>query len=114
MNHLAVSVPSQVGGFTSFLHTVPVTITYLIALALFLLLAKSERLGGLQFRHVIFGLIYGLLGAVLLPSSVFSSLSHKLTPTSNRVTATGIFFILIIVEFIMIIRDRRKGGGEEI
>jgi len=110
MNNLAVTVPKQVGGFTAFLHTVPAVVTFLIALGLFLVLAKSERLGGLQFRHVLMALVFGILASAVIPKTWTAQL-NTLTTTSHRITAAGIFFAIIVIEFVMIIRDRRRAGG---
>ena len=111
MNYLAVAIPPQVGGFTSFLHTVPALVTYLISLGLFLVLAKSEKLGGLAFRHVLIALAYGLLGAAMLPAAGLKTLD-AITIPSHRIVAFLIFLSIIALEVFMIIRDRRNGGGE--
>ena len=113
MNHALASggITKQFTPLTTFLHTVPALIAYLVAVGLFLLLAKSERLGGLQFRHVIFALFYGVLGAIIvMPASWQASIS-KLANPGERLTLDMVLGAIIIVEIIMIVRDRRKGGA---
>jgi len=105
----ATGISGKLSPLTTFLHTVPTILAYAVALGLFLLLAKSEKLGGLSFRHVVIGLVFGLIGAVMIPGSWLTSLSTLATP-GHRITADVIFAGIVIVEIIMIIRDRRKGG----
>lgn len=111
MNYLASGVGAQLTSVTNFLHTVPAIGAFLASLVLFLVLAKSERLGGLSFRHIIFALAYGIFaGALFIPPSLNSQLSALTKPGAN-ITAFVVFFAIIVIEIIMIVRDRRKGGG---
>lgn len=113
MNHLLATNPGggvtqKLAPLTSFLHTVPALIAYLVIVGLFLLLAKSERLGGLQFRHVIIALVYGVIGAIVVMPASWQTNIAKLANPSDRLVLDGILFAIIVIEFAMIIRDKRK------
>lgn len=108
--NIASGLP-QVSAFTSYLHTVPVIFIYAIALGVFLLLAKSERLGGLAFRHVILALVFGVFGAFLLLPPNWQASANKLTSTPRRLSTDAILGVLILFEIIMIVRDRRKASS---
>lgn len=109
--NLASNIP-QVSGFTSYLHGVPAIIIYFIALGFFLVLAKSERLGGLAFRHVILALAFGVFGAFLVLPANWQASANQLSSVPKRLTTDAILGILILFEIIMIVRDKRKGRGE--
>lgn len=113
MNLAKGGLSSQLSPLTNFLHTVPALAAFLASLVLFLVLAKSERLGGLQFRHVILALVYGLVGGVLFSPPTLDKELGVLTKSNSHMTAFLVFFGIVVVEVIMIIRDRRKAGGGE-
>ena len=112
---LASSISQQLDPITSFFRGIPTILIYVIAVLLFMLIAKSERLdGGLSFRHLIFALAFGLLGSVLIPASWMTNLSTLAKP-GYRLTADAVFAAIILAEFILIGRNtykRRKAGAE--
>ncbi len=111
-HYLAIGgLSQQLSPITAFLHSAPVLVVYLLCLGLFLLLARARRLGGPQFRHVIFALGFGILGAfIIMPASAQVTVASLATP-GKKMTLWAVLGGILLIEIIMIIRDRRKGGS---